>query len=116
MGDEAFVHLGLSSSYAILLITVNDKPGIQPKEICHEMQLTPSTVTRLIEKLEHRGLVERRKAGRSTEVYPTEKSLKLQPEIKTAWANLKKKYSELLGEKNGEKLTADIYEAVKKLE
>ena len=33
MADEEFASAGLSSSYAFLLMTVNHKPGIQPKEI-----------------------------------------------------------------------------------
>ena len=52
IADEEFGVTGLSSSYAFLLMTVNEKPGIQPKEISQHMQLTPSTVTRLVEKME----------------------------------------------------------------
>ena len=116
MADEAFASTGLSSSYAVLLITVNDKPGIQPKEISEQMQLTPSTVTRLIEKMEHRGYLERKHVGRTTEVYPTQNSLDLNPKIKEAWKNLYQKYSEILGKEFGDKLTSDIYESVIKLE
>ena len=59
MADEEFALAGVSSSYAFLLMTVNGQPGIQPKEISQKMQLTPSTVTRLVEKMEARALLER---------------------------------------------------------
>ena len=113
MADEEFSITGLSASYAFLLMTVNDKPGIRPQEISELMQLTPSTITRLIEKMEQKKLVERKSAGRITEVYPTDKSLELDKKIKDAWRNLYKRYSELIEEEEAKKLTASIYDAVK---
>lgn len=116
MADESFASTGLSSSYAFLLMTVNDKPGIQPKEISEQMMLTPSTVTRLIERMEYRGLLERKHVGRTTEVYPTQLSLDLDPKIKEAWMNLFHTYSKILGEEEGKLLTSSIFEALQQLE
>jgi DNA-binding MarR family transcriptional regulator len=116
MADEEFAITGLSTSYAFLLMTVNNKPGIQPKEISEQMQLTPSTITRLIEKMEQKKLLERKSTGRTTEVYPTDKSKKLDKKIKEAWRNLYKRYSDLIGEEVAKRLTANIYETVKKME
>lgn len=116
MAEEEFSLAGLSPSYAFLLMSVNEKPGIQPKEISQEMQLTPSTVTRLIEKMEHKGYVERKIVGRNTEVYPTEKSLRLDSKIRDAWTGLYKRYTSLLGEDVAKQLTSAIYEASKTLD
>ena len=116
MADEAFASTGLSSSYAFLLMTVNDKPGIQPKEISQQLQLTPSTITRFIEKMEHRGLLERKHVGRTTEVYPTQKSIKLNEQIKEAWMKLYEKSSEIFGKEEVIKLTEDINSALRKVE
>lgn len=116
MSDEVFAGLGLSSSYAFLLMTVNEKQGIQPKEISEQMQLTPSTVTRLIEKMEYRGYLQRESVGRSTEVYSTEAGQALQPKLKEAWQQLHKRYSDILGKEASQKLTADIYSASQMLE
>ena len=115
MADEAFASTGLSSSYAFLLMTVNEKPGIQPKEISQQLQLTPSTITRFIEKMEHRGLLERKHVGRTTEVYPTKASLKLNKQIKDAWMKLYETSSELFGKEEVIKLTEDINSALKKV-
>ena len=114
--DEEFASLGITSSYAFLLMSVNSKPGIQPGEISVEMQLTPSTVTRLIEKMEYKGLLERRTSGKFTEVYLTGKGEEIIPQIKTCWMNLYRRYSAILGEENGQQLTSMIYDAVKKLD
>ena len=115
MAEEEFSITGLAPSYAFLLMSINGKPGIQPKEISDIMQLTPSTVSRLIEKMEIRGYVERKSIGRTTEVYPTDKSLALDVKIKEAWMSLYKNYTNLMGEDEARKLTADVYEASKKL-
>jgi len=116
MADEEFAQTGLSSSYAFLLMTVNWNPGIQPKEISEHMQLTPSTVTRLIEKMEYKNLLQRKPVGKFTEVYPTERGKALVEQVKTAWLGLYKRYSEIIGEEEGKKLTSSIYNAAKKLE
>lgn len=111
MADEAFSSTGLAPSYAFLLMTVNVKPGIQPKELSKQMQLTPSTITRLIEKMESKGFVKRKSVGRATEVYPTDKSLEVDSKIKSSWVKLYKQYTEILGEENSKELTKNIYEA-----
>ena len=115
MAEEEFAITGLAPSYAFLLMAANDKPGIQPKEISEQMQLTASTVTRLIEKMEHRGFLERKSAGKFTKVYPTAKSKKLDKKIHAAWTSLYQRYSDLLGEELGKKLTAATYKAGQKL-
>lgn len=116
ISDEEFASVGLSSSHAFLLMTVNEKQGIQPTEISQQMQLTPSTVTRLIEKMEYRGFVKRESIGRSTEVYSTDSAKALQPKLKKSWQNLFKRYSEILGKEVAEKLTTEIYSASQKME
>ena len=116
IADEEFASLGITPSYAFLIMSVNIKPGIQPGEISIEMQLTPSTVTRLIEKMEYKGLLERRTSGKFTEVYATGKGTEIIPQIKTCWMNLYRRYSAILGEENGQQLTSMIYDAVKKLD
>jgi DNA-binding MarR family transcriptional regulator len=116
MADEEFSITGLAPSYAFLLMTVNWNPGIFIKEISRQMQLTPSTVTRLIEKMEVKGYLKRIAEGKFTKVFPTAKSKKLDKKIKSAWQKLYKRYSELLGEKNAKTITDQVYSAAKKLE
>ena len=115
MADEAFATTGLAPSYAFMLMSVNHKPGIQPMALSDHMQLTPSTVTRLIEKLENKGLVERKSVGRATEVYPTEKSLALQPEIQGCWKSLKERYTAIIGDDMAKRLTHDAFAASQSL-
>lgn len=115
MAEEAFSVIGLSPSYAFLLMIVNENAGIQPGEIAVKMQLTPSTVTRLIDKLEHKGFLERTAEGRSTRVYATDKSLALQEKLLGSWRGLYKSYAGILGEEESRKLTDMCYNAYQKL-
>ena len=77
---ESWKPVGLSPSHAYLLMIVIQEPGMQPGTLADHLQLQPSTITRLIEKLEEKKLVVRTTEGKLTNVYPTPKgsSLKTQ--------------------------------------
>ena len=60
LAEEAFAPTGLAPSPAFVLMTVHRQPGVQPSEIAAIMMLSPSTVTRLVEKLEAKGLLLRK--------------------------------------------------------
>lgn len=116
MADEAFRSVGLAPSYAFLLMAVNDKPGIQPSELSTQLGLTPSTITRLIEKMEYRGYLERESEGRATYVNPTHKAREEEASIREAWQELRNRYSQLLGERYTEVLTEMSVKAIERLE
>lgn len=116
IADEEFKSTGLSTSYAFLLMTVNEKSGIQPMEISQQMMLTPSTVTRLIDKLENKKYLRREYEGKQVRVFPTEKSLVIDKKLRDNWLNLFKKYSDILGENVSVDLTVGISKAVEKME
>ena len=77
MAEDAFASTGLAPSYAFLMMSINKQPGLHPKELSEIMMLMPSTVTRLIEKLELKGLAERKYEGKYTYVLPTKNGKKL---------------------------------------
>lgn len=71
----------LSPSHAYLLMIVLEEPGVQPGVLSEELHLTPSTITRLIEKLELKKMVVRATEGKTTCVYPTAKSKEMKPQL-----------------------------------
>jgi len=115
LAEEEFASTGFTPSYAFVLMTVSSQPGIQPKDLSTHMQLTPSTVTRLVEKLEFRGLVERKNTGRSTEIHPTSKGQELIGIIERSWKNLYERYSNQIGEEEAKELTQKMNDALDKL-
>lgn len=114
--EQAFSTVGLAPSHAFLMMSVNRMPGIHPNELATQMMLKPSTITRLLEKLEQKGLVDRTTSGKSVEVFPTRDGKGLQGGIETAWQDLYKRYTAMLGERQAKDLTDSIFEAVVKMQ
>ncbi len=116
IAEEEFSVVGLSPSYAFILMTINKDPGINAGSLADIMMLTPSTVTRLVEKLEKEKYLKRKVDGRTTLIYPSAKSLKLNEDIAKSWHSLYKRYVKILGEKTAHQLTADIYDSAVRLD
>ena len=98
IADEAFSKTGLSPSHALLLYTVNHKGGMPQKALGEELCLTPSTITRLIEKLERQKLVLKKSEGKNVTLCTTPEGLALQEDIIKAWNRLHERYKDILTE------------------
>lgn len=116
MAEESFRKTGLSPTHAFLLMLVNNKPGISQSELAKELHMMPSTITRFIDKLVMKGLIERKAEGKRSFIFPTEAGENTQEEIKEAWKDLYRNYSAVLGEDAGKELTMLIREAGNTLE
>lgn len=115
IGDEEFGRFGMCYSHAYLLCEVVEQPGITPSELSETLYLTPSTITRLVEKLEQKHLVRRESEGKKTLIYATDEGAAIQPEIAQAWVRVGARYSHLLGETNVCQLTQQVFKAAKSL-
>jgi len=82
LAKDSWKPLGLAPSHAYLLMLVLEEPGLQPGALADLLQLEPSTITRLIEKLEQKKLAVRTTEGKITNVYPTPKAKELYPRMK----------------------------------
>ena len=111
IAEEAFSKTGLSPSHALLLYLVNQKEEILQKELGETLHLTPSTITRLIEKLEHKSLVSKRCEGKSVILSTTPQGLALQKNIMESWNFLYEQYHGILTEEE----TAQFLTLSKKL-
>jgi DNA-binding MarR family transcriptional regulator len=116
MAKEEFAITGLDPSYAHLMLLLCDRPGLSQNELAQLMNLKPSTITRFIDKLQEKGLIERVTDGRSSLIYPSDTGKDKSRMIRKALKNLYQKYCDVLGEDFATKLTSDINEANKKLE
>ena len=115
MAEEEFRRTGLSPSHAFLMMLVNENPGIGQKDLCEQLHLAPSTVTRFIDTLVHRGFLIRKSEGKASNVFATPEGENLQESIEAAWKSLHQRYAEILGHKQGDRLTAIIDDASQKL-
>jgi MarR family transcriptional regulator, organic hydroperoxide resistance regulator len=116
MGEEEFVSIGMTPSYAFLMTLAVDSPGISQKEISEKMNMAPSTVSRFIDALVKRGLLKKDGQGRMTFIHPTEKGVQINGGIQEVWKNLYERYSKVLGKKNGDELTRLCLEASKRIQ
>jgi DNA-binding MarR family transcriptional regulator len=79
--NEAFEPLGLSPAHAYLLRLVLVNPGLSQKEIGEQLRLEKSTVTRFVDALQERQLVQRRRGAlgdaREQGIHPTKAAERL---------------------------------------
>ncbi len=114
--DETFATVGLSSSHSMILWMVNENPEIQPSALADKMQLKPSTITRLVQKLERRGLIERKSQGRATSIKCTNEGSDLANSISQQWKKLLKQKREELGDRYVEVLSEMISNALESVQ
>lgn len=96
LAEEAFQATGLSPSHALLLYIVNQKGEIPQKEIGELLHLTPSTITRLLDKLERKGYVEKQSMGKNVYLKSTSEGLAQQQQIVNSWNCLHNSYQSIL--------------------
>ena len=113
---ESWKKIDLAPSHAYLLMLVLDEPGAQPGSIAKETQLTPSTITRLIEKLEEKKLVIRTTEGKVTNVYGTAMAKELHPKMKSCLDDFYKKYVEILGADESVRMVNNMNKLTDKLQ
>ena len=115
LANESWKKVGLTPSHAYLLMLAIDEPGIQPSALVKQLLLTPSTITRLIEKLEEKKLVIRATEGKLTNVYPTPKARALLPELRQCLNDFYQNYSSIIGKEESARLVTNMNKLVDKL-
>jgi MarR family transcriptional regulator, organic hydroperoxide resistance regulator len=115
LAQESWSKVDLSPSHAYLLMMVLEEPGIQPGLLADHLQLQPSTVTRLIEKLEEKKLLVRTTEGKTTNVYPSPKGKDLLPKLKECLHEFYSRYSAILGKDESAKLVQTMGKVADKL-
>ena len=110
--DAAFAKFGLSTSHVLILLLTNRNPGIQPSSLAERLHLNPSTITRLVQKLETRELLKRKSEGRATSIVCTNEGAGLVKDIEQQWIRLSAETSEELGERYVEVLSEMIFNAL----
>jgi|GEM_PF-2141978 len=103
--NEQFAQFGLSGSHALLLILIDDRPNIQPSHLAQKLVLKPSTITRLVNKLERRKLIVRNSKGRSSHITCTSKGKELVTALHQKWNELIDTKKQELGDRYTSVLT-----------
>jgi len=116
MAEEAFAPTGLTPMYGYVIRLAVGTPGISQKELAEKLSITPSTLTRFVDKLETKKLVERKVQGKTVLVYPTAKGESMAETIRQASRDLRARYDEALGQLFAAELSDQLVSSSKKLE
>ncbi len=115
LAQDTWRRVNLSPSHAYLLMLVLENPGIQPTNIAAHLQLQPSTVTRLIDKLEEKKMLIRATEGKVSNVYPSPKAKELAPRLKECAIDFYTGYVSILGKEESSKLVVNMVKMADKL-
>ena len=115
LAEDEFKITGLTPTYAFAVTVVNKHGKISSTELAEYLQMAPSTITRFVDKLLIKNLVERRIDGKNSFIFSTEKGKELQESINIAWNSLEKALNEKLGEEESKKMVETLNWASERL-
>jgi DNA-binding MarR family transcriptional regulator len=99
IAEEEFKAAGFSPTSAFIILEVVAFKKITSGNLSSSLQLAPSTITRMTDKLEKQGYIKRVQEGRNSILTPTKKSLSTHPKIVVCWESFTQRCTLLLGEK-----------------
>ena len=116
LAEEAFKFTSITPAYAFVMLEILQEPGLSQSELANRMNLKASTMTRFMDKLIAKGLVERVQEGRSSSVYPTREGQDFKVIIEQALKILHDSYCDILGEDVAKTITDHIQDINRQLE
>jgi DNA-binding MarR family transcriptional regulator len=108
---NAYRQVNLSPPHAFLLRLVLAKPGLFPREIADELNLSRSTITRFLDSLEKRKLLVRKptdRDGRELRVYPTQVAKQIHQKLDDIGADLTKLMAKTVGKNELSQMVAEL--------
>lgn len=109
--QEEFERLGLTPSHGYLLFAMVEKPDAAQKELGELVALEPSTITRLIDQLVHKGFVNKTSRGKGASFSVTAEGVKEYQKIKSIMDGLYKSMQAHFGKEAFEEFVADLHSA-----
>lgn len=116
---EAYKSFDLSPPHAFMLRVVLAKPGLMPRELATELNLSRSTVTRFIDSLEKRGFLVRKMTaqdGREIQIFPTKSALAIHQELDRTGKQMSTLMHEVIGQQEISETVANLRKFQKILE
>ena len=108
---EEFERLGLSPSHGYLLFAIAEKPDTSQKLLSELMELDASTITRFIDTLSRKGLVEKTTKGRGAIITITPAGKKMYLDVKMVMDKLYGQMQVHFGLKQFSNFVAGLFEA-----
>jgi len=106
--QEQFDRLGLSPSHGYLLFAMVRNPAISQKELGELMELDLSTISRFIDTLVHRGLVDKKDKGKGAVMTVTPKGKRVGRQVSDVMDRLYNQMKDRFGSKRFEAFVSDL--------
>lgn len=109
---------GVHAGQDLLLLAIWDEPGLRQAALAARLGVEPPTVTRMVQRLERSGMIERRRDphdARLLRIHPTPRSRLLEGTVRRAWRELDAGLIEALGESDSERLRSLAEDATRAL-
>ncbi|MEP6591382.1 MAG: MarR family transcriptional regulator [Gemmatimonadota bacterium] len=98
---------GVHPGQDLLLLAIWDEPGMRQTTLATRLVVEPPTVTRMVQRLERSGLVERRRDphdARVLRIHPTPRSRLLEGAVRRAWHDIDDRLIDAMGRDDAERL------------
>ena len=98
---------GLHAGQDLLLLAIWESPGLRQAALAERLGVEPPTVTRMLQRLERSGMVERRADPHDARVMlvsPTPRSRLLEGTVRRAWTSLDEQLIDALGDADAARL------------
>lgn len=112
---EHFGAVELSPTQGFILIAVRSAPGISVSDLAAMLVLDQSTVTKTLDKMVLKGLVQREAFGRTVRVFLSGRGERLEADAKAAWKKTQLAYQAVVGEGTVKHLSASLVQAQQQL-
>lgn len=112
---EHFGAVELSPTQGFILIGLRSAPGISVSDLAALLVLDQSTVTKTLDKMVSKGLVQREVFGHTVRVFLTGRGERLETDARAAWKKVQLAYQALVGEGEVKHLCTVINSAQVKL-
>lgn len=109
IAEEEFTKIGIHHSYGYMLTVIASKEYIKTKEIAATLNLKSSTVTRMVTKLEHDGLVTKGSIHSPVDISLSEKGKEFMPEINDVWNSFHQRISSVISVNQTNLLNQEIF-------
>jgi MarR family transcriptional regulator, organic hydroperoxide resistance regulator len=116
LAEWHFGNIGHTPTEAFILMTLHDAPGAIISDVARTHQVVPSHITRLLIRMESKGLVLRENMGRVTRVFSTDEGLRMEADARAAWKKLKSHYGKIIGTEEARYQAMKITNSLQKLE
>lgn len=109
--EKAFSGLDICTSEVYLLIVVSQYDGITQTELSGKLDIAPSTCTRFVDKMIHKGLLRKKYNWKTAHVFMTDKGREVCEGIDECLLRFHRMYSDILGEEASARLTSEMRNA-----